>query len=90
MNKNEIRLIVITTGEDVEDSFNIHEPLRVVKMRAITKEQPGANPDLFHLEFNDQVLDETRKIEDYIQQFGWIDGTTLELVSQPEVVHGGS
>jgi len=88
MNKNEIRLVVVTTGEDVEDEFNIHQPLKVVKMKALAKEQPGANPDLFHLEFNDQSLDDSRKIEDYVQQYGWVDGTILELVSQPEVVNG--
>lgn len=87
---NKIRLVVVTTGEDIEEEFNIHQPLRVVKMRALAKEQPGANPDLFHLEFNDQSLDDSRKIEDYIQQYGWVDGTILELVSQPEVVNGGN
>ena len=88
MSKNKIRLVVVTTGEDIEEEFNINEPLRVVKMRALAKEQPGANPELFHLEFNDQTLDDGTKIEDYIQQYGWIDGTVLELVSQPEVVNG--
>ena len=29
-------------------------------------EQPGANPDKFHLEYQGQTLDETKKIEDYI------------------------
>ena len=89
MSKNKIRLVVVTTGEDIEEEFNINEPLRVVKMRALSKEQPGANPELFHLEFNDQSLDDSGKIEDYIQQYGWADGTVLELVSQPEVVNGG-
>ena len=88
MSKNKIRLVVVTTGEDIEEEFNINEPLRVVKMRALAKEQPGANPELFHLEFNDQTLDDSMKIEDYIQQYGWADGTVLELVSQPEVVNG--
>ncbi len=88
MSKNKIRLVVVTAGEDIEEEFNINEPLRAVKMRALAKEQPGANPELFHLEFNDQTLDDGTKLEDYIQQYGWIDGTTLELVSQPEVVNG--
>jgi hypothetical protein len=90
MNKNKIQLVVVTTGEDITEEFNVHEPLKVVKMRALAKEQPGANPDQFHLEFNDQVLDETRKIEDYIQQFSWVDGTILELVSRPEVLYGSN
>ncbi len=85
-NKNKIRLIVVTTGEDYEDDFNIHQPLRVVKNNTLAHVQPGANPDLFHLEYNDQPLDEGRKIEEYIQEYGWIDGTELELVSQPEVI----
>ena len=89
MSKNKIRLVVVTTGEDIEEEFNINEPLRVVKMRALSKEQPGANPELFHLEFNDQTLDDSGKIEDFIQQYSWVDGTVLELVSQPEVVNGG-
>jgi hypothetical protein len=86
MPDNFIRLIVITTGEDLEDTFNIHQPLHVVKVRALKGLPPGSNPDLFVLEYQDQPLDESRKIEDYITQFGWQDGTTLELVPRPEVI----
>lgn len=86
MPDNFIRLTVITTGEDLEDTFNIHQPLHVVKEHALKGLPPGTSRDLFVLEYQDQPLDESRKIEDYIAQFGWQDGATLELVPRPEVI----
>lgn len=86
MNDNFITLIVITTGEDLEEQFNVHQPVRVVKMKALQGLAPGTNEALFVLEYEDQPLDESKKIEDYIEHFGWEDGTVLELVPRPEVI----
>jgi len=86
MPDNFIRLNVVTTGEDLEDKFNIHQPLGVVKERALQGLPPGTNRDLFSLEYQGQPLDDSRRIEEYITQFGWQDGATLELVPRPEVI----
>ena len=83
---NFIILIIITPGEDVEDKFNVNQPIRVVKHRALKGMPPGTNPDLFSLEYNDQALQDERKIKSYIEEFGWEDGTVLELVPHPEVI----
>jgi hypothetical protein len=81
-----IVLKVVTTGEDVEERFNVREPLKVVFNRALQAVGGGANRDQFTLEFQDQPLDLDKRIEDYLQQFGWTDGTILELVPRPEVI----
>lgn len=81
-----IRLIVVTTGEDLDREFNVHQPLRVVKLRALQGLPPGTDPDLFVLEYESQPLDESKKIEEYVDQFGWQDGTVLELIPRPEVI----
>ena len=81
-----ITLTVITTGEDLTDRFNIHQPLKSVFNRAVQVVGGGSNKDQFTLEFKDEPLDLERKLEDFIAQFGWQDGTTLELLPRPEVV----
>ncbi len=86
MADNFINITVITTGEDLTQRFNVHEPLKVVKERALHGLGPGTNPDLFVLEYQGQPLDEAKKIEDYISQLGWGDEVTLELVPRPEVI----
>jgi hypothetical protein len=79
-------LKVITTGEDLEDRFNTTEPLTVVFNRALQAVGGSANRDQFTLEYQDQPLGLDRKIEEYVEQFGWEDGTVLELVPRPEVI----
>ena len=81
-----IELTVVTTGQDIEDRFNIRQPLRVVFNRALQEVGGGANREHFTLEFEDQVLDLEQRIEEYVEQFGWEDGTVLELVPRPEVI----
>lgn len=82
----DITLTVVTTGEDITESFNVNQPLKVVFNRALHAVGGGANRDQFTLEFNDQPLDLERKIKDYVVELGWSDGTVLELVPRPEVV----
>jgi hypothetical protein len=86
MNDKFIQLIVVTTGEDIDERFNVNQPLQVVKARALQGLPPGSNPNDFVLEFEDQPLDDNKKIKDYIEQFGWHDGTILELVPRPVVI----
>lgn len=81
-----ITLVIITPGEDIEDQFNVNQPIRAVKHRALQGMPPGTDPNLFILEYNDQTLDEERKIKSYIEEFGWEDETVLELVPRPEVI----
>lgn len=81
-----IELKVVTTGDDVEERFNVNQPLQVVFNRALQSVGGGANRDQFSLEYQDQPLDLGRRIRDYVDQFGWKDGTVLELVPRPEVI----
>lgn len=81
-----IELKVVTTGEDLEDEFNLQEPLKVVFNRALQSVGGGANRDQFTLEFEDDPLDLNQKIVEAAEQFEWDDGTVLELVPRPEVI----
>lgn len=81
-----IVLTVVTTGEDLNERFNVNEPLKVVFNRALQAVGGGANRDQFTLEFNDQPLDLERRIHDFVAELGWKDGTVLELLPRPEVV----
>ena len=81
-----IVLKVVTTGEDLEERFNVQEPIQVVFNRALRAVGGGANRDLFTLEYQDQPLDLSRRIGDYVAQYGWQDPTELELVPRPEVI----
>lgn len=81
-----ITLKVVTTGEDLEERFNVNQPLQVVFNRALQAVGGGGNRDQFTLEYQDQPLDLNRKIEEYVAQFGWTDSTVLSLVPRPEVV----
>jgi|GEM_PF-2892334 len=81
-----INLKVVTTGQDLEERYNVQEPLQVVFNRSLQAVGGGANRDQFTLEYQDQPLDLSKRISDYVQQFGWKDGTVLELVPRPEVI----
>lgn len=81
-----MNLTVTTTGEDLEERFNVQEPVEVVFNRALTKIGGSANRDQFTLEYQDQPLDLRRRIADYAQLFGWTDSATLDLVPRPEVI----
>lgn len=84
--ENKIVLEIITTGEDVKEEFNINSPLKVVKVRAMKGLADPSQADNFILQYEGQTLDEHKKIEEYIELFGWQDGTVLELVPKPEVI----
>lgn len=85
--KNTIRLVVVTTADDVDDEFNLHQPLQVVFNRALHEVGGEANRDQFALEYNDlELSDLSRKIGDLAAELGWTDGTQLDLVPKPVVV----
>ena len=84
---NTIRLIVVTTAGDVDDQFNLNEPLQVLFDKALRQVGGEGNRDQFGLEYNDVGLsDLLRKIGELAQEFGWVDGTQLDLVPKPVVV----
>lgn len=86
MADNLIHLTIVTTGEDVEADFNVNEPVRAVKMRALAGLAPGSKADEFRLEYNNQPLDDDQKLGFYVEQFGLVDGSVLELVPAPVVI----
>lgn len=86
MPDNLIRLTIITTGEDVEVDFNVNEPVRAVKLRALAGLAPGSKAEEFRLEYNNQPLDDDQKLSFYVEQFGLVDGSVLELVPAPVVI----
>ena len=86
MANNLIHLTIVTTGEDVEADFNVNEPVRAVKMRALAGLAPGSKADEFRLEYNNQPLDDDQKLGVYVEQIGLTDGSVLELVPAPVVI----
>jgi len=84
---NKIRIIVVTTADDLDDEFNVHSPVRVVFERALTLVGGEGQADQFTLEYQNQALtDLDRKIEDYAEELGWGDEVELELVPAPVVI----
>lgn len=81
-----IEITVITTGEDLTDSFNLQQPLQVVFNRALQSVGGGSHRDEFTLEYQDNVLNLDQKIGDAAVQYGWNGQVELELVPRPEVI----
>jgi hypothetical protein len=83
----EIRLVVVTTAGDVDQEFGVDQPLRVVFDRALREVGGERNRDQFELEYHDTALtDLSLPNGDYAREFGWTNGTQLELVPKPVVV----
>lgn len=86
-NPNTIHLVVVTTADDVDDEFNVNQPLQVLFNKALQEVGGQGNQDQFALEFNDiELSDLSRKIGDLAAELGWSDGTQLDLVPKPVVV----
>lgn len=84
---NFIEVVVVTTADDLNERFNVHEPLRVVFEHALGLVGGHASPDQFALEFSDEVLtDLNRSLSEYAAELGWGDRVELELVPKPVVV----
>ena len=85
--QDNIRLIVVTTADDVDEEFNRNQPLQVLFTKALHEVGGEGNRDQFALEYNDvELSDLSRKIGDVAEELGWVDGTQLELVPKPVVV----
>jgi hypothetical protein len=85
--QDSIEIIVITTAEDLDVTFNEHEPMEAVFRRALALVGGEGNPDQFNLDYDDQPLtDLHRPISDFAAQFGWERRVELELVPKPVVV----
>jgi hypothetical protein len=82
----DIQIIVITTADDLDESFKRNQPLRVVFQQAIKLVGGQGQPDQFALEYANEPLDVDRKIGDLAAELGWGDRVELELVPKPVVV----
>lgn len=81
-----IRITVVTTGEDLDDSFNVNQPLTVVFNRALESVGGGSHRDQFSLMYEGTELSLGQKIGEAATQFGWGEAVELELVPKPEVI----
>jgi hypothetical protein len=84
---NKIEIVVITTAQDLDQPFNLHEPLQVVFQKALVLVGGQGQPDQFQLEYQDQPLTGlNRPVEQFQAEFGWGNKVVLELVPKPVVV----
>jgi hypothetical protein len=83
---NSIRIMVVTTADDLDDEFNLHQPLRVVFERALTLVGGHSTPDQFRLEYDGHILALERKIGELADELAWTSPVELELVPSPTVV----
>lgn len=82
-----IRIIVVTTSEDLDHSFHRHALLRVVFERALSLVGGHAHADQFVLQYHDEPLsDLDRTLDELARELGWGDTVELELVPKPVVV----
>jgi hypothetical protein len=85
--KDRIEIVVITTASDLDEQFNLHEPLRVVFQKALVLVGGQGQPDQFQLEFAGQPLTNMDSSLGQLKtQLGWGDRVELELVPKPVVV----
>ncbi len=85
--KKDIKITVITTADDLQESFNEHQPLRVLFERALTLVGGHGQADQFSLAYSDvELTDIDRPISEFAMQHGWGDEVELELVPKPVVV----
>ena len=82
-----LEIIVVTTAEDLDKTFNQHEPMQVVFQRALALVGGQSQPDQFTLEYSGEPLEDLqRPISAFVQQYGWSGRVELELVPRPVVV----
>jgi hypothetical protein len=82
-----IRIIVITTAEDLDHRFHRHTLLRVIFDRALSLVGGHAHADQFVLQYHDQPLNDLdRTLGELACELGWGDTVELELVPKPVVV----
>jgi hypothetical protein len=84
---NKIEIVVTTTAQDLDESFNLEERLLVVFQKALVLVGGQGQPDQFQLEYQDKPLtDLNLPLEQLKAQFGWGEKAELELVPKPVVV----
>lgn len=84
---DDIQVVVITTADDLDRSFNRQQPLRVVFERALGLVGGHSQPDQFGLQFGDTPLNDLgRKLGELAAELGWGNRVELELVPKPVVV----
>ena len=82
-----IRIIVVTTADDLDHRFNRHDSLRVVFERALSLVGGHGQAEQFVLHYRDQPLtDLDRTLGELAHELGWGDRVELELVPKPVVV----
>ena len=82
-----IKIVVITTADDLDRRFQLEELLRNVFDRALKLVGGHSEADQFTLEYHDQPLEQLdRKIGEIAAELGWGDRVELELVPKPVVV----
>lgn len=82
-----LRIIVITTADDLDHRFHFHTPLRVVFERALSLVGGLGQPDQFVLQYRDQpLIDLDRTLGELARELGWGEKVELELVPKPVVV----
>lgn len=85
--KNAITITVITTADDLEDDFNVHQPLRVVFKKALKLVGGEGQEEQFSLSYNNvELTDIDRPISEVAAEHGWGEAVELELVPKPVVV----
>ncbi len=82
----DIQIIVVTTADDLDGSFNRNQPMHVVFEKALKLVGGQGQADQFALEYGNEPLDIARKIGDLADELGWDDLVELELVPKPVVV----
>lgn len=85
--QNHLRLVVVTTADDLDEEFNLNQPLQVLFNRALHTVGGQGSRDQFTLEYDDtELTDLNRTVGDWARQLGWTDGSVIELVPKPVVV----
>ena len=82
-----LNVVVVTTADDLDEAFNVNQPLRAVFERALGLVGGHGQADQFTLEYNGQPLtDLGQKLGDLAAAHGWGQRVELELVPKPVVV----
>lgn len=76
---NKLRICVTTTKSDIDEEFNVEQPIRAVKMAALKNQFDPSEQDEYTLVFGGEDLEDDKKIESYAHEFDWEDKVDLDL-----------
>lgn len=74
-----LRICVTTTKSDIDEEFNVEQPIRAVKTAALTDQFNPSEKDEYTLAYQEEELEDGKKVEFYAEKFGWEDGVCLDL-----------